>query len=163
LYGRKPSTYRSLKNVQTITHHLVEFFIKKCESALRKTLKPSFVSDFSAALAAFQEFEDETEAFLQPFFAMLREEQLDGSSPFVTAAQVSFISQSLFFSMLREEQLDGSSPFVAAAQDSFFSQSPFFSKLREEQLDGSSPFVTAAQDSFFSQSPFFYMLREYQI
>ena len=102
-----------------LTHHLVDFFIKKCESALRKTLKSTFVSECSAALAAFQEFEDETEAFLQPFFAMLREEQLDGSSPFVTAAQVSFISQSLFFSMLREEQLEGSSSFITAAQVNF--------------------------------------------
>jgi hypothetical protein len=98
------------------THHLVDFFIKKCESALRKTLKPTFVSECSAALAAFQEFEDETEAFLQPFFAMLREEQLDGSSPFVTAAQVSFFSQSPFFTKLREEQLEGSCPIVTASQ-----------------------------------------------
>jgi hypothetical protein len=47
--------------------------------------------------------------------------------------------------MLREEPLEGSSPLVTAAQVSFFPQSPFYAMLREEQLVGSSPFVTTAR------------------
>jgi hypothetical protein len=52
--------------------------------------------------------------------------------------------------MLRDEQLEGSSPLVTAAEVSFFSQSPFFTMLREEQLERSFLIVTGSQVSFSS-------------
>jgi hypothetical protein len=52
---------------------------------------------------------------------MLRDEQLEGSSPLVTTAEVSLFSQSIFVPMLREELLEMSCLIVTASQVSFSS------------------------------------------